>query len=432
MHQQQPGWGPQGHGAPQGYGPPPGYGPPGHAPPPKKKSNALVIGLAIFGALVLIGVVNNIRRNAAGSTPTSADQGLPGPTSAAPLTPKLPPEPTPPVADKAGEVPDLEAKLAAVKAYAGLWSAPRADLNLFLTGVSQTLEDGTLRTPPGAKEPISAELKRKGLDDAVIKLFLIHMRVGRYPADFTEKLKQHVEATRGEPHHGVWSEHKPGQPPHDYAALAAWLNSTDEAYLREHLAARTGGPFGWPESRDKPPLRPWLVNERAALERLALLGPLSSTEDARLAALVDEAKRPRQPRLDEEFKLGEFTYKVKQVTTYTAIGSGYAEKRASEGARFVVVEFTIRNDSNATATVLTDDFRIVDAQGREFRPSSEGNTALAMSGKKDLFLSELHPGLTKTMATAFEMPDAAAKGVFTLVIPEKGLLGAGSVRITLR
>jgi hypothetical protein len=35
------------------------------------------------------------------------------------------------------------------------------------------------------------------------------------------------------------------------------------------------------------------------------------------------------------------------------------------------------------------------------------------------------------MATAFEMPDAAAKGVFTLVIPEKGL-GTGSVRITLK
>jgi hypothetical protein len=48
------------------------------------------------------------------------------------------------------------------------------------------------------------------------------------------------------------------------------------------------------------------------------------------------------------------------------------------------VEYTIRNDSNATETVFTDDFRIVDAQGREFRPSAEGNMALASSGNKDL------------------------------------------------
>lgn len=32
----------------------------------------------------------------------------------------------------------------------------------------------------------------------------------------------------------------------------------------------------------------------------------------------------------------------------------------------------------------------------------------------------------------FEMPEEAAKGVFTRVVPEKGFLGTGSVRITLK
>lgn len=143
-------------------------------------------------------------------------------------------------------------------------------------------------------------------------------------------------------------------------------------------------------------------------------------------------KKPRQPKLGEAFKLGDFTYTVKDVTSFTSVGTGLAEKHASEGARFVVVEFTIQNDTKSTATVMTDDFRIVDAQGREFRPSSEANTALVMSGGKDLGLTELQPGLKKKISTAFEMPDAAAKGAFTLVIPEKGLLGTGSVRITLK
>jgi hypothetical protein len=69
---------------------------------------------------------------------------------------------------------------------------------------------------------------------------------------------------------------------------------------------------------------------------------------------------------------------------------------------------------------------------REYRPSSEANTAPVMSGGKDLGPTELQSGLKKNMTTAFEMPQMVAKGVFTLVIAEKGVLGAGSVRITLK
>ena len=148
-------------------------------------------------------------------------------------------------------------------------------------------------------------------------------------------------------------------------------------------------------------------------------------------APVVEAER--QPKLGEDFRLGDFTYNVKRVTSSTTIGSGFAKKRASEGARFVVVEYTILNESNVTETVLADDFRIVDSQKREYRPSSEANTALMMSGEtKDFVISEVQPGIKKKMQTAFEMPEASVMGGFTLVIPEKGLLGTGSVRISLR
>lgn len=139
---------------------------------------------------------------------------------------------------------------------------------------------------------------------------------------------------------------------------------------------------------------------------------------------------PRQPQLGEEFRLGDFTYAVKKVSTSTSVGDGYAAKRASPGAVFVVVEYSIRNDGKSTATVLTDDFKIVDEQGREFAPSVEGNTAIVMSGDKDLALSQLQPGIAKVMQTAFELPEPATKGVFSLVIPEKGLFGSGSVKIT--
>jgi len=119
----------------------------------------------------------------------------------------------------------------------------------------------------------------------------------------------------------------------------------------------------------------------------------------------------KQPGLDEDFQLGDFTYNVKRVTSYATIGSGFAKKRASEGALFVVVEYTILNESNATKTVLADDFRIADSQKREFRPSSEANTSLMMSGEtKDFVISEVQPGIKKKMQTAFEMPEASVMG----------------------
>jgi hypothetical protein len=49
------------------------------------------------------------------------------------------------------------------------------------------------------------------------------------------------------------------------------------------MAAKRSGPFPW--GNLERPLRPWFVVERAALERLALLDPLSSDEKARLAEL---------------------------------------------------------------------------------------------------------------------------------------------------
>jgi len=325
----------------------------------------------------------------------------------------------------ASEVPGLVAKLTSDRAYAAVWSGPRADLDLFLTYVSELLASGA-----ASKTLITAPLKAKRLQDAGTNLFLIFARKGSFPDDFTSQLTRHLASTKGDPHLGTWSLWSTGQPVHDYTALAAWLNREDAGYFREHIAAKKGGPTQWGSvNSTHPPDRPYLVYEADALNWLSLLAPLTPDETARLTALSEAAK---QPKLGQPLRLGDFTYNVKKVTSYSAIGTGIAEKAASEGARFVVVEYTIRNEGSATETVLTDDFRIVDAQGREYRPSSDGNTALVMSGDKDLALSELQPGVARKMQTAFEMPDAVAKGTFTLVIPEKGVLGTGSARITLQ
>ena len=101
------------------------------------------------------------------------------------------------------------------------------------------------------------------------------------------------------------------------------------------------------------------------------------------------------------------------------------------GAVFVIVGYDLTNDGKETETVMTDDFKVMDGEGRVFRSSSKATTAIAMLTDQDLLLTEVQPGLTREMLTAFEVAEDAARAGLTLVIKEKGLFGSGEVRVTL-
>jgi len=194
--------------------------------------------------------------------------------------PALPPEPLPLAAAHADEVPGIEAKLAADATYIAVWTGPRADLDLFLTWVSELLEAG------GASTDTTTPLKTKHLQEAGLNLYLVFTRVGSFPPDFTAQLTKHLAATKREPHAGTWSPAGKG-PIHDYSALAAWLNREDAGYLREHIAAKSAGPTHWTTINPAfPPARPYLVSELDALSRLALLTTLTPDEESRRALLA--------------------------------------------------------------------------------------------------------------------------------------------------
>lgn len=154
------------------------------------------------------------------------------------------------------------------------------------------------------------------------------------------------------------------------------------------------------------------------------------------AALAEPSEAPppvdRNKTIGQRFVLGDFAYVVDGIDGGTSIGKGYGKKAASDGAAFLIVDFTIENLGKETETVMTDDFKIVDANGRQFRSSSEGNTALMMSGDgKDFIISELHPGIQKKMKTVFEVPISLLEQGMTLVIPEKGFGGSDEAHIQL-
>jgi len=134
-------------------------------------------------------------------------------------------------------------------------------------------------------------------------------------------------------------------------------------------------------------------------------------------------------KIGDKFDVGDYTYCVSKVSAKNSIGNEMFGKKASEDAIFVIVSYSIRNNTNKTQTVLANDFKLIDARGREFASSSEASSAYGMSGGNNEFIvSQLQPGITKKTATVFEIQNDAADDFITIKIPEKGW-GSGAALI---
>lgn len=150
------------------------------------------------------------------------------------------------------------------------------------------------------------------------------------------------------------------------------------------------------------------------------------------------SESPQKPKgvlsIGDTFTLGEFKYTINGVNTTRSIGKmvfgSFMGETASPGATFVIVSYTMENVGLESQTVLSDDFQILDGSNRTFKPSSKANVALLTeSDDKDFLLSELQPGLPRTMKQAFEIPEKALEAPITIVIPEKGFFSSGKAKV---
>jgi hypothetical protein len=132
--------------------------------------------------------------------------------------------------------------------------------------------------------------------------------------------------------------------------------------------------------------------------------------------------------LGKGFQLGEYTYTITGCKTAATLG----RIRSGPGATYVVVTFSVRNESKRTRAVPTDDFTLEDAKGTIYRNCRDATTALWTSGNEsDLFLNEVPPGITTRSVSAFEVQVASLKQPIKLVIPEVGLFASGTAAVYL-
>jgi uncharacterized caspase-like protein len=195
-----------------------------------------------------------------------------------------PPELAPPLADKAGEVPALEAALAADPAYAKLWNPDHADdRNTFLTAISDALAHGTTHSV------IDTATKKAKLYDAFVTTNRVLARTGKLPSNLTPKIEAHLASVRTAPRHGLWNPDTPAQPLFDATAVALWLHPNDVEYVRERLRALVNGSFR--ERGDEPITRKWLALEDV-IGRLRDLGAFNKDDCTDLRAKWSEKVLP--------------------------------------------------------------------------------------------------------------------------------------------
>ncbi len=149
-----------------------------------------------------------------------------------------------------------------------------------------------------------------------------------------------------------------------------------------------------------------------------------------------EPQRNTGYELGKEFQLGDYKYKIIRLERQSQIGEeafgDFIGERASPGASFVIVTYTIENCTNESQVVRSDDFSLKDSQGRTFDTSSKVSTALLIyTEDKDFLLSELQPGIPRQMQQGFELPNKTLEAELTLIVPKKGLFSRGDARLNV-
>ena len=130
-------------------------------------------------------------------------------------------------------------------------------------------------------------------------------------------------------------------------------------------------------------------------------------------------------RVDESFRLGDFSYSVGQPVVRQRIGNQMFGESANPGAVFVTIPYAERNEGNESHVGAGSPLELRDAQGRTFRPSSRVETAMMMAGGHAQPLPELQPGVQVQGVAGFEVPEAVAHGALTIVVKERGVFSSG-------
>lgn len=128
------------------------------------------------------------------------------------------------------------------------------------------------------------------------------------------------------------------------------------------------------------------------------------------STIVEEAK-PSYNKIGDEISVEHFVYKVNGIKFAKTLGNDFAIETAD--GIFLLVDLNSKNIDTEEHTLDNNMFKLIDEKGVEYECSTDGTTALEMSGKKTLFLKQHNPNIQKQGFIVFEVPQ---KGVYNLML----------------
>jgi len=155
-------------------------------------------------------------------------------------------------------------------------------------------------------------------------------------------------------------------------------------------------------------------------------GGLTAAVNAMIVAIGFEYAGTEH-KANSEFRQGDLSYNITGEDISSSVGNEQSGAKAEEGAKFVIIYFTVRNETDATRTVSANGFKLQDAKNRLFSVSTDAIKFV----ERDVIFRQLQPGITKKAATVFEIPTDSLTGQLTFVIPRDSGSDAPAVRVNL-
>ncbi|MFJ7482941.1 DUF4352 domain-containing protein [Bacillus thuringiensis] len=145
-----------------------------------------------------------------------------------------------------------------------------------------------------------------------------------------------------------------------------------------------------------------------------------TTQQASTEVKKEPKKEEPKKELSKEGESSKVKITVGSVESVDSVGGEYLNEKAK--GIYKVVEISITNNQKDAITVDANSFKLMDNQDREFKYSTQAQTAydIGNSGKSDFFLKQLNPGLTQTGKIIFDVP---ADGQGLVLKARGGMMG---------
>ena len=130
-----------------------------------------------------------------------------------------------------------------------------------------------------------------------------------------------------------------------------------------------------------------------------------ATEDG--TATGDSLNQNQEEVLQEatigtEVHVGDFAYRVDDIAFKKSVGNEFVRETA-DGV-FLIVYLSLVNIDNESHTLDGSMFSLTDMDGTKYEYSTDGSTALEMSGYKTIFLKQCQPKIATSGILIFEVP----------------------------